>query len=75
MKAIEILTMKNVYLDEDKKDALIESLTVDEKLYFASVMNERDEANGIYSEREADDIKYVKDSYIDDGDDYKELEL
>lgn len=66
MKAIDILTMKNVYLDEDKKAELIGSLTVDEKLYFASVMNSRDEENGIYSDREADDMEYVKNTYVDD---------
>lgn len=66
MKAIDILTMKNVCLDEDKKAELIGSLTVDEKLYFASVMNSRDEENGIYSDREADDMEYVKNTYVDD---------
>lgn len=68
MRAIDILTMKNVYLDEDKKNELIDSLTFDEKLYFATIMSERDEENGICSDREADDIEYVKNTYVDDGD-------
>ena len=48
--ALEILKMKNIYLTPKRKAELIKSLSLDEKLYYGSWLNESNNETFVNSE-------------------------
>jgi len=48
--ALEVLKMKNIYLTPKRKAELIKSLSLDEKLYYGSWLNESNNETFVNSE-------------------------